>query len=253
MGVDFDIFDDEPSKSVGQPPSPKAAPTSVPTLDDIDVHQLETTSPTKEALFNAETQERIDQAKAKAKEHAKLAAATSAHLARQGGKKAMEQARKVLAYRPRPVVFKPSPVLVKAILAGLVLGALTWAVVHHWPASKGGAAAPIGKESVKPEDAVSSTAAPDVETPTPVQADKTIPHAEPVTVEQVDAALATKAPEAPKQPLAPVGHVTAQRAKSHTTPTPKPTTQQKDEPTSDWKQKANDEMDAYFKELNNKE
>ena len=253
MGVDFDIFDEEPKKTVDHPSSPKAAPMSAPTLDDIDVPQRETTSPTKEALFNAETQERIDQAKAKAKEHAKFAAATSAHLARQGGKKAMEQARKVLAYRPRSVVFKPSPVLVKAILAGLVLGALARVVVHNWPASKGGTAAPIGKELVTPEDAVSSTAAPDVEIPMPVQADKTSPHAGPTPVEKVGPDLATKAQVAPKQHLAPVSHVTAQQAKPHIAPTPKPTTQQKDEPTSDWQQKANDEMDAYFKEINNKE
>lgn len=252
MGVDFDIFDDEPSKSVGQPPSPKSAPKSAPTRDDIDVHQLETTSPTKEALFNAETQERIEQAKATAKAHAKVAAGASAHLARKGGMKVIALARKALAYRLNGSVVL-NILLAASLAAVLVTIGLVWAAIHIWPASKSNTTPSERTESAPPADAVVTSAAGDVRTPVPDQSDETIPHAEHVTVEQVDAALATKAPEAPKQPLAPVGHVTAQRAKSHTTPTPKPTTQQKDEPTSDWKQKANDEMDAYFKELNNKE
>ena len=252
MGVDFDIFDDEPSKSVGQPPSPKSAPKSAPTRDDIDVPQLETTSPTKEALFNAETQERIEQAKATAKAHAKVAARASAHLARRGGMKVISMARKAMAYRFNGSVVL-NIVLVALLAAVLITIGLVWAANHFWLARKPDTNPPSRTESAAPAKGVATTAVGDVRATTPVHADKTSPHAGPKPVEKIGPALATKAPEAPKQPPALVGHVSAQRAKPHTAPTPKPTTQQNDEPTSDWKQKANDEMDAYFKELNNKE
>ena len=267
MAIDFDIFDDEPTKPVKPAPvEPKAIPkVSKSSAVDIDlddlapVRQDKPSAPAKEALFNPETQERIDAAKAKAKEQSKVVAAKSAELARQGGASLMVYARKAMAYRPQPGTaqkFKPSAKLIKVIAFIAVSSGLAWGVVHYWPESKPEPAAPINKESTEASAPAAPAKQPDVVAPVVVAQPEPDPADAVAEAAGQGAAKPSVEPQAPKQEPAAKDDVRAApatKAKQQPQPTQPQQPQKKDKPKSDWTDKANDDLDSFFNDLNNQE
>ena len=220
--IDFDIFDDKPSDQPGRK-------TATPFQKDADLpSRPEQTNQGegKEALFNKETQAQIEQATAKAVAMTSAIMQSTVELATNTG-------GAVRSYRPSARVVKG--------LAGLAVTAVvTFGVIHFWP------------ESGAPADqAATKKASPKNETPANVQTDQAPTQGIASSADMADILASGGEPaieERPQERTAP-----AQAAKPASTQPQPIKTQPTENAPSEWQDKANDDMDRFFQDLNNKE
>ena len=219
--IDFDIFD-EPND---QPGRTKAAPSK----QDVELparpegtNQRES----KEALFNMETQAQIEQATAKA-------VAMTSTIMQSTVKLAAKTGGAVTSYRPSMRVIKG--------VAGLIVAAVvTFGVIHFWP------------ESGAPADqAASQEASTTNEAPGYVQTDQAPTQVIASSADMAD--ILASGGEAAIEELPQERTAPAQVSEPASTQ-PQPTkTQLTENAPSEWQDKANDDMDRFFQDLNNKE
>lgn len=273
---DFDLFDDAPMPTPPKKvePKPAAAPeaeshssktvssqsqvdewdwTPSTEMEDILTDQGEST----DALLNKETQERIDRAKAQAKETAGRWVSNSLRIASTLGTattSAVASTSKVAAHGAgKALSLRPSKRVVIGVGAVAVAAALVYGAIRFWPESHESPAP--SAPTVKPVTDEPKTAP----TPEPIQA----PVMDPADVlaselgaapKQPEPAAASEPQESKPQEPEPVESKAEAKPKTETPkpaavkPAAKPTTK-KEPATNDWQDKANNDMDRFFQNL----
>lgn len=219
--IDFDIFD-EPNDKPGRT---EAAPSK----QDVELsYRPEQTNQgeSKEALINKETQAQIEHATAKA-------VAMTSNIMQGAVKLATSTGGAVKSYRP-------SVRMIKGVAGLTIAAAMTFGVIHFWPESGAPADQAAGQEASATNEA-----------PGDVQTDQVPTQVIASSADMADILASGGEPaieDPPQERTAP-----AQAAKPASTQPQTTKTQPTENAPSEWQDKANDDMDRFFQDLNNKE